>query len=267
MIACFIGGFVFSMIFVGSFDIAVKAIMMCYLMDCEMFIGEQRYGQQFIREFMDYFAQQSKQVILVKNSQQVKGREANEEDEEDDEKEEEEEEEEDDDDEYEYDSEYEEDEEDEEEEDEEDEDDEDDEDEEEQEEEQEEEEPEEDDEELQNQQIDQEEDQQQIEQQQEQEQEQENEDGIDELQLVEHQEEQQEDEEDEEAQGERWGEERKILHTDNDRSNFEELMVQSASHLSSRLQSRGTEGGEEPAAFFQGLEQQNDESINFEEEG
>lgn len=40
MIACLVGGFIFSMVFVGSFDITVKTIMMCYLMDCEMFIGE-----------------------------------------------------------------------------------------------------------------------------------------------------------------------------------------------------------------------------------
>eukprot|EP01017_Pseudomicrothorax_dubius_P029020 TRINITY_DN3495_c0_g5_i1.p1 TRINITY_DN3495_c0_g5~~TRINITY_DN3495_c0_g5_i1.p1 ORF type:complete len:340 (-),score=111.71 TRINITY_DN3495_c0_g5_i1:83-1102(-) len=40
----------------GSLDIACKTILQCYFMDEEMFVGEQRFVEDFIREFMEFFS-------------------------------------------------------------------------------------------------------------------------------------------------------------------------------------------------------------------
>ena len=44
--------------FQGSFDIISKTVIQCYLLDGEMFIGDQRYVEPFIKEFMEYFGKE-----------------------------------------------------------------------------------------------------------------------------------------------------------------------------------------------------------------
>jgi hypothetical protein len=39
---------VVSNLYVGSFDMTLKAILSCYLIDNEMFVGEQKYSEEFI---------------------------------------------------------------------------------------------------------------------------------------------------------------------------------------------------------------------------
>ena len=57
------------------FDIGAKSLMQCYLMDEEMFVGDQRYSEPFIREFMDHYKRvlQSEQESRLKNQKMVKG--------------------------------------------------------------------------------------------------------------------------------------------------------------------------------------------------
>lgn len=43
--------------FDGQFDIANKALCQCYLMDEEMFVGEQRFIEEDTRKFMEYYRQ------------------------------------------------------------------------------------------------------------------------------------------------------------------------------------------------------------------
>lgn len=42
-------------IFQGSFDIISKTLLQCHLMDSEMFIGDQRYIEPFLKDFFQYF--------------------------------------------------------------------------------------------------------------------------------------------------------------------------------------------------------------------
>lgn len=50
----FFVGLFFTSLFQGSYDITCKTIIQLYLMDSEMFFGEQRFVEEFIREFMEF---------------------------------------------------------------------------------------------------------------------------------------------------------------------------------------------------------------------
>lgn len=48
-------GFFYASVFQNVFDIASRTILQCYLMDEEMFVGEQRYVEKHILEVMEYY--------------------------------------------------------------------------------------------------------------------------------------------------------------------------------------------------------------------
>lgn len=54
-VVCFIFGYVLATVYISTFDITMKTLIQLYLMDSEMFVGERRYAEEFIRELMDYY--------------------------------------------------------------------------------------------------------------------------------------------------------------------------------------------------------------------
>mmetsp|Transcript_20404 Transcript_20404/g.17716 ORF Transcript_20404/g.17716 Transcript_20404/m.17716 type:complete len:145 (-) Transcript_20404:180-614(-) len=48
-------GFFYASVFQNVFDIAARTILECYLMDEEMFVGEQRYVEKHITVVMEYY--------------------------------------------------------------------------------------------------------------------------------------------------------------------------------------------------------------------
>jgi len=61
--------FFYASIFINLFDIGTKALIQCYLMDEEMFMGDQKFAEQFIKEFMDEY-----QLMLKKDEELRKKR-------------------------------------------------------------------------------------------------------------------------------------------------------------------------------------------------
>ncbi|CAD8131881.1 unnamed protein product [Paramecium octaurelia] len=68
----FICGMFFSNIFQGSYDITCKTIIQLYCMDSEMFFGEQRFVEQFIREFMEFVGKIEDKEWKIGFTKQVK---------------------------------------------------------------------------------------------------------------------------------------------------------------------------------------------------
>jgi hypothetical protein len=54
-IVVFIVSYFLSCIFLGIVDITCKSIIQYYFMDQEMFVGEQRFAEDFIKEFMEFY--------------------------------------------------------------------------------------------------------------------------------------------------------------------------------------------------------------------
>lgn len=59
--------------FQGQFDIANKTLVQCYLLDEEMFVGEQRFVEDDIRKFMEYFCSQMEEIEETKIAEATKG--------------------------------------------------------------------------------------------------------------------------------------------------------------------------------------------------
>lgn len=68
-------GFFFSSILLSSADIASKTVLQCYLIDCEMFVGEQRYVEAKIKAFMEYYRKtlEEDERTIFKNQDYIKG--------------------------------------------------------------------------------------------------------------------------------------------------------------------------------------------------
>jgi solute carrier family 44 protein 1 (choline transporter-like protein)/choline transporter-like protein 2/4/5 len=49
----FICGLFLTNVFQGSYDITCKTVIQLYLMDCEMFKGDNRFSEKFIQNFME----------------------------------------------------------------------------------------------------------------------------------------------------------------------------------------------------------------------
>ncbi|KAL4473830.1 hypothetical protein ABPG74_022694 [Tetrahymena malaccensis] len=56
-----------SDIFQGSFHMACKTIIQCYFVDKEMFVGEQRFVEKFIRDFMEFYAKEDLNTFKIKS--------------------------------------------------------------------------------------------------------------------------------------------------------------------------------------------------------
>jgi solute carrier family 44 protein 1 (choline transporter-like protein)/choline transporter-like protein 2/4/5 len=68
----FLIGLFFTAIFQGGYDITCKTIIQLYLMDNEMFFGEQRFVEDFIREFMEFVGKEEEEEYKIGFTRQVK---------------------------------------------------------------------------------------------------------------------------------------------------------------------------------------------------
>jgi len=50
---------------------ACKTIIQCYFMDKEMFVGEQRFVEKFIRDFMEFYAKEDLTTFKLKSKKQA----------------------------------------------------------------------------------------------------------------------------------------------------------------------------------------------------
>ena len=50
-----------------------KSILQCYLMDCEMFVGEQRFVEKFIKELMNWYNDKEEAKKILQSYAPVKG--------------------------------------------------------------------------------------------------------------------------------------------------------------------------------------------------
>lgn len=72
----FYTGFFYSSAFLSIYNIGTKTLIQCYLMDEEMFVGDQRYSTQPIKDFMDAYRAQLKkeeerQILVKKTAKKV----------------------------------------------------------------------------------------------------------------------------------------------------------------------------------------------------
>lgn len=59
----FFVSFFISEIFLGSFDMMSKTVIQLYYLDGEMFYGQQRFVEKFVKEFMDFYGVQEEKQI------------------------------------------------------------------------------------------------------------------------------------------------------------------------------------------------------------
>lgn len=65
-------GFFFTAMFQGTYDITCKTIIQLYLMDNEMFFGEQRFVEPFIRDFMEFVGKEEELEYKMGFQKQIK---------------------------------------------------------------------------------------------------------------------------------------------------------------------------------------------------
>ncbi|KAL4472584.1 hypothetical protein ABPG74_018533 [Tetrahymena malaccensis] len=57
----------FSSIFLGSYDITCKSVIQCYLIDQEIFYGENRYVEPFIKNVFEYYVQEDLEKYKIQS--------------------------------------------------------------------------------------------------------------------------------------------------------------------------------------------------------
>ena len=68
----FLIGFFYTSVFQVSYDMTTKSVIQLYLVDREMFYGEQRFVESFIQDFMEFYGKQEVSKSQFKSHKQLK---------------------------------------------------------------------------------------------------------------------------------------------------------------------------------------------------